>query len=112
MTKMLVIELQDSRYSTVKNPSITLNIKYVEGNEVTFILILICRGKIKCTLIESVVNPMAEYLASNWTVRPIVVFQFVKVKRNGGLCKFSSLHSIDVITNSNLFLNLNCYLLK
>ncbi|XP_057427599.1 uncharacterized protein LOC130720910 isoform X2 [Lotus japonicus] len=54
MTKMIIIELQDPR------------------------------GKIKCNLIGSVVNPIAEFLASTWTVRPIVVLQLVKVNRCRG----------------------------
>lgn len=55
LTKMLHIDLQDSR------------------------------GKIRCLLIGSLVNIVADYLASNWTKRPVIAFQFVKVKSFKGM---------------------------
>ncbi|XP_057440470.1 uncharacterized protein LOC130732440 [Lotus japonicus] len=50
LTKMLYVDLQDTR------------------------------GNIRCMVIGSLVNIVAEYLASNWTMRPVIVLQFVKVK--------------------------------
>lgn len=83
MTKMIIIELQDPRFCFSEKLFITLTM---------LIIIIPCsiyinfRGKIKCNLIGSVVNPIAEFLASTWTVRPIVVLQLVKVNRcRGGM---------------------------